>query len=144
MSQILIRRPAGKSLQILRAGVVAAALVFSCLGGAEAQVTPQSVNVFQHFSDCLHALLSDSAEHKQFCTPGLALPGGSLSSGGGGKSVNCVPFQPIRMVAPPNLGFGEVLVVAEITAPPDLGFGERILVAQSCGDDDDDSNCCPR
>src|SRR5437764_1035229 len=100
MSEILARRFAGSSLRIVRAGALAAALLTANLTAAQAQVTPQSVDVFKHFSDCLHALLSNGAAHKEFCTPGLALPGGSLSSGGGGNSQNCVPFRPVRMVAP--------------------------------------------
>ena len=146
MSEILARRLAGKSLQVVRAGAMAGALLISNLGAAQAQVTPQSVDAFKHFGDSLHALLSDSAAHKEFCTPGLALPGGSLSCGGGGKSANCLPFRPTGMVAPPNLGFGEVLLVAGIfccdttsmlTAPPNLVEGDRVLVAadDACEDD---------
>ena len=60
--------------------------------GAQAQeVTPQAVNGFQHFSDCLHVLLSNSDLHAQYCSPSLILPDTkSLSDGGGGKSAGPV------------------------------------------------------
>src|SRR5438132_14433781 len=109
MPRLFTPSTARRSLQILRSGAVATVLLLSNLTVAQANVTPQSVNVFQHFSDCLRALMSNGAEHKQFCTPGLTLDGGSLSSGGGGKSQNC----PIAgMIAPSSLSFGEKLLVA--------------------------------
>ena len=134
MFESLIKRSA--PLRVLRTSAVAGVLLLSNLTVAQADVTPQNVNVFQHFSDCLHALLSNSAEHKQFCTPGLTLNGGSLSSGGGGKSENC----PVTgMIAPSNLAFGEKLLVATrycykpcasmVTTPIDLVVGDRVEFA---------------
>ena len=48
-------------------------------------VTPQSVNGFAHFGDCLHVLLTNGDMHAANCTPSGNQPGpSSLTSFSGG------------------------------------------------------------
>ena len=50
-------------------------------------VTPQSVNGFAHFGDCLHVLVTNGDMHAANCTPSGNQPGGasltSFSNGAG-------------------------------------------------------------
>ena len=115
------------------------------LSSVQADVTPQNVNVFAHFSDCLHALLTNSAEHAQFCAPSIILP--SLNGLGGGGGGNSCPG--IGTIDGP-LALGEKVLVATgvhidpctgkcvytngmLTAPAGLAIGDRILVARLIG-----------
>ena len=48
-------------------------------------VTPQSVNGFAHFGDCLHVLITNGDMHAANCTPNSNQPGNaSLTSFSGG------------------------------------------------------------
>ena len=78
---------AAKALRARKLLVSAVAMTMMA-GPAGAQtVTPQSVNGFQHFADCLNVLLADSQAHAAYCSPSNILPSlATLSSGGGGNS----------------------------------------------------------
>ena len=129
------------------AALVSTGLLLS-LSSVQADVTPQSVNGFAHFSACLNALLSNSAEHAQFCAPGIVLPSNNSGLGGGGGGNSC-PGITAGMIVPP-LALGERVLVAGpsidpctgrctyiypnamLTAPAGLAIGDRILVATAC------------
>ena len=59
-------------------------------------VTPQSVNGFAHFGDCLHVLLTNGDMHAANCTPSGNQPGGasltSFSNGAGPTSEDLPPL----------------------------------------------------
>ncbi len=100
-------------------GLSIAAMLSVCgVPAAFADVTPQKVDPVQHFADCLHAMLSDSAEHAAACSPSAILPDTqTLTSVGGGNS--CDP--------PPLV---ENNNASELIVP--LRLGQRVLVAVNC------------
>jgi hypothetical protein len=55
-----------------------------------AQVTPASVNGFEHFVDCFKVMLNAPPVHAANCDPGQAGPTGSLTSfSGGAAPIDC-------------------------------------------------------
>ena len=108
---LLVLRKAGAGLTL--AGLMA----IGTISPATADVTPQRTDVFRHFSDCLHALLTNGAEHAASCTPSIVPTSTqSLSSGGGGNS--CDRQQQSMILATP-LAKGEIILVAVACVPPE-------------------------
>lgn len=52
--------------------LAAGAAVMLATPVAHAAITPSNVDAWQHIVDCAAALLSNPAEHAQFCAPGHA------------------------------------------------------------------------
>lgn len=49
-----------------------AALILAATVPSQASITPNDVDAWQHIVDCAGALLSNPAEHAEFCSPGHA------------------------------------------------------------------------
>jgi hypothetical protein len=57
------------------------------IGGAQAAITPSSVDGVKHFVDCLGALFNNPPEHAANCAPGIEGPSTTITSPGGAPVV---------------------------------------------------------